>query len=91
MLADSRGSKLLTMRVEIGRQLDEAAVFLQQVMEVDRSLLAIGKLGCQQGQDRSSDDAGLELRARIQADDGRAVIDRSSSVWSALIDAGIAT
>ena len=75
--------ELLEMLLERRRDVQEAAVLLEQVVEVQRALL--GELGRQHRQHALADDRRLDHRGRVDPDDRDAVRQRVEEVASRLV------
>jgi hypothetical protein len=68
--------KLPAVLHERGRDREQAAVNVFQMLEVQRPFLLAGEFVGQHGVDRTADDSGLDERAGVDANDGDAVIHR---------------
>src|SRR4030095_135042 len=67
-LAPDRGDQLTPMGLEVGCDIDEAALLPQQIRKVQRALLAVGEFRCEDRQHGASEDTGLELSAGVEPD-----------------------
>src|SRR5688572_7931758 len=84
MLRAERIGELGDVRLEVAARTEETTANLEEVAEVNRSLLVIVKLRRKNGQHRPTDDARLDERAGVQADDRGAVVQRVEVVGAAL-------
>ncbi len=76
VVAGNSRRQLTPMHLEVRRHIDEAAVLFQQIGEVQCPLLTFFELRHQDRENRPAENPGLELRARIQPDNGGTVMHR---------------
>ena len=81
-----RFGEQLDMFVERARDVQQAAVDVEQVVEVNRPFLVVLRNALvEHGVHRLADDRRFEKRARVQADDGSAVVHRIEVVVLRLV------
>ena len=67
---------MIPVLVEVARHLDESAVLFEEVVEVQGALLPVFESWRQQREHGLAEDPCLDLRAGVEPDHGRAVMQR---------------